>query len=972
MAMYTRGKMIGLALLTGLVAVASGCGDTGAVLGAADFDVTAASDVDVALLGTDAAQTQDTLSGTDAAAGTDATPGSDADAATDAAAGTDADSTTDAATGTDADSTTDAVAGTDADSATDAAAGTDADSAKDAISDTGPTDAGGTDVVTTQACLTAAAGFCDDGNACTTDGCDSTFGCVHLANLDACSDGNACTTGDVCDKTNCNSGSATDCDDNNACTTDSCTPVDGCVHLATTATCDDGSACTSGDVCAEAKCQGATIACSDDNPCTDDACDAKSGCVHLANAATCTDGDACTSDDACADSQCAGVTISCDDGKICTTDLCDKSTGCGHTDNALACNDGSLCTQTDACSGGKCVGTNPVTCTASDGCHVAGTCDGSTGVCSNPAASNGAACDDNNPCTTSDGCQSGACTGGATVTCPAKACQTASCNVKTGACDYAPIVDGMTCDDGNLCTQTDTCKTGACSGANPVVCSALDQCHDAGTCDSATGKCGNPNKADATTCNDGNACTQTDTCVNGACTGSNSIVCSASDQCHNAGTCDAGTGGCSNPNKTDATPCTDGMVCTVSDACKSGSCTGTVSCDDGNACTADACAVDGTCAHTALAGTTCSDGNGCTSGDICGGVDGKSCVAVTTCDSNATCVGSGAGATCTCKTGYTGTGFVCAAKCGDGIIVGAEGCDDGNVASEDGCSYKCTSETGWSCTGATKSTCTATTCLQSAFMLSSSNVPSAGNGYAAAVWSSACTTSQFSVTSNGITPYTFISVTPNALTAKTQTHSFPRYPTLNANGVYQASMGVTGVTVNGLAMYAAIEAGPQNYGDPVYNAIVDGCSGHTSPQEYHYHALQMKCLVASALTTATPWLNADPATAPSPLVGWAADGFPIYGPVACKDAECTTTETVLSGYTATGNPATHSFLAYTWSAHTGDARYLDACNGRVEPNGAYHYHATSTFPYVPACFKGVPAFKGNYAPASEGMPGTLQ
>ena len=414
------------------------------------------------------------------------------------------------------------------------------------------------------------------------------------------------------------------------------------------------------------------------------------------------------------------------------------------------------------------------------------------------------------------------------------------------------------------------------------------------------------------------------------------------------------------------------MICTVSDACKSGSCTGTVSCDDGNTCTADACAVDGTCAHTALAGSTCSDGNGCTSGDICGGADGKSCLAPTSCDSNATCVGNGATATCTCKSGYTGTGFACATKCGDGILAGAEGCDDGNVASEDGCSYKCAVETGWSCTGTTKSTCTASSCLQSVSMLNPVGAPSAGAGYPAAAWSSACSTTQFSITSNGITPYTFIAITPNALTAATQTHNFPRYPTLNAAGTYQASAGITGVMVNGLSIYAASEAGPQSYGDPIYNGIVDGCGGHTSPQEYHYHEVLMKCMVADALKTATPWNNADPTTttAASPLIGWAADGFPIYGPTACKDADCTTFETVLSGYTKTGNPATYAFKAYTWAAHT-DKAYLDECNGRVEPNGAYHYHATTTFPYLPACFKGTPAFKGQYFNGT-GMPGTLQ
>ena len=47
---------------------------------------------------------------------------------------------------------------------------------------------------------------------------------------------------------------------------------------------------------------------------------------------------------------------------------------------------------------------------------------------------------------------------------------------------------------------------GACvSVSDPVVCTAADQCHLAGTCAPATGVCPSPNAANGTTCNDGNA-----------------------------------------------------------------------------------------------------------------------------------------------------------------------------------------------------------------------------------------------------------------------------------------------------------------------------------------------------------------------------------------------------------------------------------------------------------------------------------
>src|SRR5207248_6364632 len=95
-------------------------------------------------------------------------------------------------------------------------------------------------------------------------------------------------------------------------------------------------------------------------------------------------------------------------------------------------------------------------------------------------------------------------------------------------------------------THFDTCQAGACVGANPVVCTAADQCHTAGTCDPASGACSNPAKPNGTSCNDANACTQSDTCQAGACVGANPVVCTAADQCHTAGVCNPASGACSN------------------------------------------------------------------------------------------------------------------------------------------------------------------------------------------------------------------------------------------------------------------------------------------------------------------------------------------------------------------------------------------------------------------------------------------
>jgi streptogramin lyase len=114
-----------------------------------------------------------------------------------------------------------------------------------------------------------------------------------------------------------------------------------------------------------------------------------------------------------------------------------------------------------------------------------------------------------------------------------------------------------------------------CVGSNPVVCTPSDQCHVAGTCNTVTGICSNPNAPDGTACTDGNACTQADACQTGMCAGGSPVVCMASDQCHLAGMCNPMTGVCTNPNAPDGTTCNDGNVCTTADACQGGSCAGT-------------------------------------------------------------------------------------------------------------------------------------------------------------------------------------------------------------------------------------------------------------------------------------------------------------------------------------------------------------------------------------------------------------
>src|SRR5206468_2248401 len=290
---------------------------------------------------------------------------------------------------------------------------------------------------------------------------------------------------------------------------------------------------------------------------------------------------------------------------------CNPATGTCSTPvkpDGSACNDDNACTRSDTCRSGACTGGNPVVCPAPDQCHDAGTCDPATGTCSNPVKPNGSTCNDGNACTRTDTCQTGACVSSNPVVCtPQDQCHDAgTCNPATGMCSNHAKPDGSACNDGNACTRTDACQTGVCMGGNPVVCPAPDQCHDAGTCNPGTGTCSNPVKPNGSACNDGNACTRTDTCQTGACVSSNPVVCTPQDQCHDAGTCNPATGTCANPAKPDGSACTDGNACTRTDACQR---------DAGTCNTAT-----GPCSNPAKPdGSACTDGNACTRTDTCQG-----------------------------------------------------------------------------------------------------------------------------------------------------------------------------------------------------------------------------------------------------------------------------------------------------------------------------------------------------------------
>src|SRR5437773_9483714 len=213
-------------------------------------------------------------------------------------------------------------------------------------------------------------------------------------------------------------------------------------------------------------------------------------------------------------------TPACDDGSGCTTNTCDFA-GCHYTPVAdgTECDDGDGCTQSDSCQAGVCTGTNPVVCAAADQCHDAGICEPATGLCSNPAKADGAACDDGDACSFNDSCDgSGQCVGTA-ITCTSDQCNTQTCN-GTSSCTVTPNT-GAACDDGKACTAADTCQNGTCVGnaalLDGAACDDENSCTSHDTCQDR--RCAVTPEPDSTPCDDGNACTSGDTCQSGVCIG---------------------------------------------------------------------------------------------------------------------------------------------------------------------------------------------------------------------------------------------------------------------------------------------------------------------------------------------------------------------------------------------------------------------------------------------------------------------
>lgn len=268
----------------------------------------------------------------------------------------------------------------------------------------------------------------------------------------------------------------------------------------------------------------------------------------------------------------------------------------------------------------------------------------------------------------------------------------------------------------------------------------------------------------------------------------------------------------------------------------------------------------------------------------------------------------------------------------------------------------------------------------------------------------------------------FLDGNPSVATNQNAIFKFPLNPVQNTGTATSTSGGNIGVFINGVALFdfrdgvgwnsntnelcggpgnAACPGGPMATTSWNRDAIpaeklgFDCSKAHPAMGNYHHHqnpsAFKLDLDVISAICNLydADGLYAIDSTQHSPLIGFAYDGFPIYGAYGYQNINGTggivriksgyqlrniTTRTHWAdGTDVNDGPAVSStyFLGYfredyEYVSHSGQEDYLDEHNGRFcvtpeYPNGIYCYFATvdsdwnSAYPYVVG-----PTFYGVY------------
>ncbi len=162
---------------------------------------------------------------------------------------------------------------------------------------------------------------------------------------------------------------------------------------------------------------------------------------------------------------------------------------------------------------------------------------------------------------------------------------------------------------------------------------------------------------------------------------------------------------------------------------------------------------------------------------------------------------------------------------------------------------------------------------------------------------------------NYSSPHSGMNVNPNIISNQNFKFYIPLNPTAS-NVVSSTPLGPIGVSISGVPFFNQY-GGPNN--QPLDNEISSFDAYHGHPQQtgqYHYHWEPVYLTMNDN----------------SILVGYSMDGFPIYGSTNQTDGNYPTDLDDINGHT-----------------HVTDEY----------PDGTYHYHATSTVPYLIGGYKGV-------------------
>lgn len=229
---------------------------------------------------------------------------------------------------------------------------------------------------------------------------------------------------------------------------------------------------------------------------------------------------------------------------------------------------------------------------------------------------------------------------------------------------------------------------------------------------------------------------------------------------------------------------------------------------------------------------------------------------------------------------------------------------------------------------------------------------------------------------------------PNAIREQSVRFMVPATPTAAADFTPLQFPGKFGVAINGVAFdpqaaewwqrnprsgwsYEPLAPGTRFLG-------LDESHAHVQPDgTYHYHGIPTALVEQIAAEQALEALAAPAGTAPERavddlvLVGWAADGFPLYA--ASPGSPSPKSSYRVKTGSRPGGPGGSYDGTFTedWEYVPGLGD-LDQANGRTaatpeHPDGTYHYVLTDTFPFVPRFFRGQPdeSFRGGRGPRGE-------